>query len=272
VKQWTLIIPLRFVRRLLHAVVLPATSFAIMLGLALGIALPLAALNAVGIRSGVLALVAAVVGVVSGATGAYMAGDRLNERVRRLRAPIGTASVGVDGVRWRHFGWTDFIGWTRIRDIEERRGTAVLHVEAGPDVVLQVRDAATFVHAAKEAAQRYRDAPTPQPITALELAGENLGDWLARARSLLRGGSYRDADIGEEQCVRIAIDPRAPVSQRIGSAAALSKASDDARARVRVAIEETADPALANALEDALEGRADETAMRRALDRERAPS
>lgn len=61
--------------------------------------------------------------------------------------------------------------------------------------------------------------------------------------------------------------PRAAVAQRIGSVAALSHASDDARGRVRVAIEDTADPLVKSALEDALEGRDDDHATRKAMAR-----
>jgi hypothetical protein len=86
-----------------------------------------------------------------------------------------------------------------------------------------------------------------------------------RARRLLQSKSYREADVGEERCIRVAIDPRAPAAQRIGSAAALSHASEDVRARVRIAIDETADPIVANALEDALDGRAVGRALRTAI-------
>ncbi len=185
-------------------------------------------------------------------------GDKLNDRVRRLRAPIGSESVGVDGIRWRHFGKTQFLGWAAVRDVEERASSeVVLQVEGRADTVLRVREAAALKTAVREALQRYRDARPPETIAALEFGGESVTDWLERARKLLRGGSYRDADVGEEQCIRVATDPRAPAGQRIGSAAALSRASEDARARVRVAIEETADPVVANALEDALDGRTD---------------
>jgi hypothetical protein len=126
----------------------------------------------------------------------------------------------------------------------------------------------TFVEHAREALRQYREGAPPDAIPAFELTTASVAEWLARARRLLdERGSYREADIGEERCVLVATDPRAPLVQRIGSAAALSKASEDARSRVRVAIQETADPTVANALEDALEERDDPRALANVLRR-----
>jgi hypothetical protein len=208
-----------------------------------------------------------VAGGISGIAAAYAAGDRLNDRVRRLRAPIGSASIGADGFRWRHFGKTEFIPWADVRDLEQRVAEVVVSVEGRAAVVLPLREAKAFADAASEALERYRDECAPEPIAALERGAGSLADWLTRARGLLQGGSYRDADVGEDQCVRVATDPRAPAAQRIGSAAALSRGSDDARHRVRVAIAETANPVIAAALEDAVEGRDDDHATRKALAR-----
>lgn len=205
----------------------------------------------------VVNLLTAIAGGIAGIAGAYTLGDRLNDRIFRLHAPIGSAAIGTDGVRWRHFGRTDFVGWSDVRDIEQRGQLIVVHTERRGEVTLQVREADAFATAARVALRRYRDAEAAEPIGALEFAGESVADWIGRARALLRGGSYREADVGEERCVRVAIDPRAPIAQRIGSAAALSKGSEDARRRVRVAIEETADPEVASALDDALESRGD---------------
>lgn len=264
-KQWTLVTPLRFLRGLLHALVLPATALAILAGGTLGGVAPLVVLDWLGARTTPLALAFGLVGGVLGVAGAYVAGDRLNERVRRLRAPIGSVAVGADGIRWRRLGKTAFVGWAEVRDIEQRAGEVALQVAGRAATVLRVREAGALATAARDALQRYREAAQPDTIAALELAGDDVSDWLGRARKLLEGGSYRDANVGEEHLVRVATDPRAAVAQRIGSAAALSNASEDARTRVRVAIEETANPVLANALEDALDGREDERAMRSAV-------
>ncbi len=244
---------------------LPATALAILVAATFGALLPLSLVRAIGLDWSWLELAVGGAGGIAGIALAYIGGDRLNERVRRLRAPIGSASIGGDGFRWRHFGKTEFVKWAVVRDVEQRGANVALHVEGREPVVLLVREAKSFADAAREALVRYHDASAPETIGALEFADESVFDWLGRARALLRRGSYREADVGEEQCVRVAIDPRAPAEQRIGSAAALSRASDDVRNRVRVAIAETADPVIANALEDALEGRDDDAAMRKAM-------
>jgi len=243
-------------RAILRAFVLSATAFAIFAGGSLGALLPVLLLQAIGFRSGPVGLLA-IPGALVGLSLAYMAGDRLNDRVRRLRAPIGSASIGADGIRWRHFGRTEFIAWSSVRDIEQRGQLVVVHAEGRGEVPLHLREADAFATAVRDGLRRYRDAESAEPIAALDFVGESVADWLGRARGLLERASYRDADVGEERCVRVAVDPRAPIAQRIGSAAALSRASDEARKRVRVAIEETADPEVANALEDALESRGD---------------
>lgn len=48
---------------------------------------------------------------------------------------------------------------------------------------------------------------------------------------------------------------RAAPEQRIGAALALSRAAEPLRARVRVALENTAEPALAEAMGQAIEGK-----------------
>jgi hypothetical protein len=254
VKQWKLVTPLHLVRGLLHALVLPATSFGILVCGTAGALFALEVAGWLGSRTGLFAAVLATVGGLAAAAVAYAVGDRLNERVARLRAPIGSASVGADGVRWRRFGKPEFVGWSKVSGIVARGEEVVLSTEGRGEIALRVKDAAAFTAAAREAMERYRAADPPDPIAALELTGEHVADWLGRARKLLEAGAYRDAAVGEEQLVRVATDPRAAAAQRIGSAAALANASEDARARVRVAIEETADPVVANALEDALAG------------------
>lgn len=253
-------------RAVLRVFVLLATALAIFAGGSLGALLPVALLQWLGIQNGAAALVA-VPGALVGLSAAYMIGDRLNDRVHRLRAPIGSASIGADGIRWRHFGRTEFIAWSSVRDIEQRGQVVIVHAEGRGEVALTLGEADAFTTAAREGLRKYRDVEAAEPIAALEFVGEDVADWLGRARGLLERASYRDADVGEERCVRVAIDPRAPIAQRIGSAAALSRASDEARKRVRVAIEETADPDVANALEDALESRGERaitSALRRA--------
>ncbi|MBW2460881.1 MAG: hypothetical protein JRH11_04495 [Deltaproteobacteria bacterium] len=65
--------------------------------------------------------------------------------------------------------------------------------------------------------------------------------------------------------IRIAEDPTADAEQRIGAALALATASDALRARVRVAAETAARPALADAVTEAVEGDVDVKPLKRAL-------
>ena len=245
---------------MLGAFVLGATAFAILGAGTIGALLPIAALRALGAPDPVL-VAGAIVGGLAGVAGAYILGDRLNDRVGRLRAPIGSAAIGVDGIRWRHWGKTRFIGWASVLDVYRRGGDAIVQIDGGAGVILPMRETNGFVNAARDALHLYREGEPAETIAPLDLADGDVADWLGRARALLRGGSYREADIGEERCVRVATDPRAPLAQRIGSAAALSQASEEAQERVRVAIEQTADPKVAHALEDALDERDDPRAL-----------
>lgn len=236
-------------------------ALAILAAGALGATLPIALLQVIGVSFGkgflpwtLVQAGVAIAGGLTGVVGTSVVGARLNDRIRDIRAPIGRAAIGADGIRWWSFRRMEFIAWSSVRNVEASRTDVVVYREAG-NAVLAVQEAHLFASAAREALARYRSGEASETIAALEFTEENVADWLGRARALLEPGAYRDADVGEERCVRVAIDPRAPIAQRIGSAAALSKGSDEARQRVRVAIEETADPEVANALEDALESR-----------------
>jgi hypothetical protein len=243
-------------------------AFSILFGGAIGALLPVVLLQALKLDWTVLEVIAGIAGGGSAIAGISILGARLNDRIDNLRATSGSAAIGADGIRWHRFGRSAFIGWRRIRDVVSRGSDVVVHVDGASKVVLPVTEADSFGGAAREALAKFRRGEAPETIAALDFGGENVADWLGRARALLQQGStYRDADVGEERCVRVAIDPRAPIAQRIGSAAALSKASDDAKSRVRVAIEETADPEVASALEDALEARDDDRAVHSVLRR-----
>lgn len=88
----------------------------------------------------------------------------------------------------------------------------------------------------------------------LERRSRTLADWKAALEGSLHGG-YRSTALAAEQAALIAGDARASIEQRIDAAFAVSSSGDSKLiARVRIAAEAAADPALKLALMKALDG------------------
>lgn len=134
-----------------------------------------------------------------------------------------------------------------------RSGDRTARLAAGSD-----EEALSLVHQIEEAKAAY-DRREELGAALLSRNGRKLDAWRDDLRGLTNDEGYR-APIGRADLASIAEDPRAPRDQRIGAVLALSTLPDDApeRARLRVAIETTADPKLRVALERACDDELDD--------------
>lgn len=105
-----------------------------------------------------------------------------------------------------------------------------------------------------ERAKAAHDRREQLGATILGRNGRDLKSWRSELRALLGEQGYR-APVAITDVAAIVEDPRAPRDQRIGAALAIAALPESApeRARLRVAIETTADPHLRVALERAAE-------------------
>ncbi len=148
--------------------------------------------------------------------------------------------------------------------------------------VLEVRsEEATELSAAiAEALEGFRARPQVDGLTLLRVDAEatevteaeqgraaSIDGWLARARAALQQpAEYRGAPaVVPDTLAQLAANPTAPAEQRIGSVLALREADPSLRDRVGVAVDEVADPVLAEAMEEALEADPDPKRLARAL-------
>ncbi len=224
--------------------------------------------DAVGIGAVALGAVAWVVAAATVAMGSL----RLAGRIGRVRVRRGTVAVGADGLRWRDLLRARFVSWAEVeavRVVDEPERVVVLELRDGSTRELGVGEIEELHAAATNALERWQAREAAGEVRGLRLeARGELRGWLDRAKTLLASTSYREESVAPEQLVRVAEDPKAAPEQRIGAALALSRAPEPLRVRVRVASEDTADPALAEALGEAIEGKLRARTAARAIGRE----
>jgi len=121
-------------------------------------------------------------------------------------------------------------------------------------VRFDVAEAAELLEAARAALARYREDRPPSAPAELALEGGDFDAWRLAVQNLVNGGAYRGKTIPADSFVRVVESPAAPAVLRVGSALALSRADATTKARVRVAIDDTADAELAEQMRAALEG------------------
>lgn len=110
-----------------------------------------------------------------------------------------------------------------------------------------------------ERAKAEHDRREQLGTTLLSRNGRRLEDWRSDLTALVAEQGYR-APMTSRELADVAEDPRAPREQRLGAVLALAALPPEApeRARIRVAIDTTADPKLRLALERAVEGELEE--------------
>ncbi|HZU85540.1 MAG TPA: hypothetical protein VE987_21570 [Polyangiaceae bacterium] len=193
-------------------------------------------------------------------------------------------TVGADGL-WLH-GWpfARFVPWSRVAALEEeaprdlRPESTHLRVRLvdGDAVELRAVPAraptlAALVEHARASMHGYRQRTAAPHADTLPLAraGREVSSWLRDLRAMLADrGDYRSAAVAPDALWAVLEDPGAEASARAGAAAALASHDPSTRARIRVAGEGSASPALQQTLVRISEAEAD-ASVERALVRSR---
>ena len=109
-------------------------------------------------------------------------------------------------------------------------------------------------------------------LAELDRRSRSVSEWRDDLRALLavEGSGYRGAALGPDQLAEVVEDAGAPTERRVAAAIALSgKGDEEAKRRVRVAVEACADRDLRAALEHAAEGEIEEAELHRAMKQRR---
>ncbi|AKT43501.1 hypothetical protein [Chondromyces crocatus] len=187
---------------------------------------------------------------------------------RRAARPT-RVTVGRDGVRIEGAFTRDFVSFTDLTDLELQRDRLRLICRD----TLPPRELRAPIELLEALARRVREA-SAQPLhgphdhpthDALERRDRDPAAWREDLRRLLGTGDYRITPrLTPEDALLILDDSTAPPSRRIGAALALRIVEHpDARTRIRIAADTSADEALRAALEEAAEERLDAEAIAR---------
>lgn len=181
-------------------------------------------------------------------------------RERRNKAELEDdhVDIGADGL-WleRRHRWM-MIGWQEVQDVHRRGYGVLLKLTNGKLVSLRVGQPGALQHAVALARRRYSNRVRATPIAAFERGEESHRQWIERVGGLDASSEYRRARPSEDALARIVEDPGMSSAQRVGAAVALASAPRDAKRRVRVALDDTVQPELRDALRAGLDGELDE--------------
>jgi hypothetical protein len=151
------------------------------------------------------------------------------------------------------------------RVVEHGRGVLVRHDD---DQTFLVCDSQTVVRdlvAAVEGRRAKHRAAAAVDLMTIRRGAKDVGEWMASLRGLLADGGYRGRATTEDELWTVLENPRSEPQDRAAAAVALrAQRGDDARPRLRIAIEACASPRLRVALE-AIDER-DEPAARASLE------
>lgn len=206
-----------------------------------------------------LALAVAVVAV-----GAISQMIQKRARQRRKATDHPHVAVGADGIFIGATKSHRFHAWSTIAGVRrDAKGHVVIDlVQGSPEKVL-VRDGAALERAVVDGQLRYETSHRSVRLRVLEPEGELDRDWVQRAKGARLERTYRVESPSEESLLEVLEDVAQTPAQRLGAALALSGAPSGLEQRVRVAIQDTADPELSRALEEAAAGDLQPTTLRR---------
>ena len=176
--------------------------------------------------------------------------------------------VGADGILTTWLGRRRFYRYVDIAGVEaSNNGVVQLRLNSGEavDLVVRGRSALENVHVyavlARIQAAHAAALAGKRPVDVLALVargGRTAADWLYALHGLL-GGDYRGNAVPEENLWRVADDPTAEETARVGAAVALCAGLDHAgRARLLQIAEASASPKVRVALRAAASVEGDE--------------
>lgn len=179
------------------------------------------------------------------------------------------AIVGADGVSFRRVRRSLFIPYDSVTGVARHpRGVRVSRRE-GPAVVLptpaEAEREVLYERILQAMAARDEGALAHPDLERLDRRGRPFAVWRAELRKLLQEqADYRRARLTPADLARVIEDAGAPAERRIAAAVALADAEpEEARRRVRIAVDACADDDLRRALESAAEGEIDEASLKR---------
>lgn len=199
-----------------------------------------------------------------------------------------TAVVGTDGVAYERTFSRQFVPYSRIKAVEKDSQGVRLQTEGGGSLLLPVTargkrlriDVPDEQLAGEEVRRRRvlcdriaqarrtsaeKDAARAS-LARLDRNGRAADSWRDDLKKVLaRGPEYRDAPLTADDLGGVIEDASASAERRVGAVIALGETSkEEAKRRVRIVIDASADDDLRRALEAAAEGEIDETAIDRA--------
>lgn len=184
--------------------------------------------------------------------------------------------VGSDGLLIHRKIGRRFISWSDVEEVRQGQGEFLLKFRKGrlegfwcnpdddavlPSVCARIREALSAFHT----------HGSSDPIGALDRGGRSLDVWKSDLARLLNPVTdYRSPIIDRARVVALLEDPTSTVERRVGAALSLAQsAGEDGRTRVRIAAEQSADPAEREALARIADGDAQESHIEAALKRGR---
>jgi hypothetical protein len=192
-----------------------------------------------------------------------------------------TVTIGQDGILIEGLGRKRFLPYAEITSLERevranRRGPMVsrgfwIALDSGKRVFVdtmheRLRDgmfAGDHLFETAETALAFANRAQPRAADVLARGGRPTREWL-RQLETARDVRYRVAPISDDELAHVLANPSADKTARVGAAICLARAGEEARARVRVAVEDIAAPEVRSAALAALEE--DEDALAAAID------
>lgn len=182
------------------------------------------------------------------------------------RLIIGTDGLLIEGgIRRR------FVPLGEITDVFGSRHGIVIRLGERAEIPLNTTRRAlgpSLVDRLKEALASARGGGE-EPTALVARGGRSLPEWREALRRLSSSGGYRGERVSADALLRAAESIEAPLDQRIGAAMAIGLGEDEeAKARLRIAVEGIANESTRAAMEAAIEGAEEEAAIAEALEAE----
>ncbi|EYF04520.1 hypothetical protein [Chondromyces apiculatus] len=182
--------------------------------------------------------------------------------LRRLVRPTRVV-IGSDGVLVEHRFKNTWIPFAELQEASAAFDALTFYPRDSDSPVIELRLPEAVAEGLAKRIRAARDAGATGSAEArstelLERGGRGLDAFRADLRKLLARGAYRQSGLTSEDVLATLADAQAPRERRIGAAIALRIAEHpEARARIRIAAEASADDTLRAALEEAAEAELD---------------
>lgn len=183
-------------------------------------------------------------------------------RKRRGAPNMGSIEVGADGFVLHEDeantaappdGEEHFVSFREVEAIVIKPRTIVARLHDGTRVVIRSHEEGCR-KALRDAHASFQERPAFAPAAILEKRDETDDEWRARVSDL--GPRYRGPGLSPDELVHVVGDPSATFDQRVGAAIALSALGPKVRVakeeELSYTLEETVEPALKEALRDAM--------------------